>query len=214
MTINVLLVEDHTVIRKAMIGLLEAHPDLAVTGEAGSLAEGRALLQDADLADGGRHTVLLCDVSLPDGSGLRLAEAARRDLPHLGIFILTMHDDDKTLLEAVDVGASALVHKSAPAEDVIEAIMTVDANPTSFTARGLADALRRARDTPQVNLTLRENEVLQLIAGGASIGQVGRTLFMSESTVKTHVSKIYAKLGAHNRASAVRSALALGLIND
>ncbi len=212
MSIDVALVDDHVVIREAMSRLLGSQESLRIVGQAGSLAEGLVLVQEVFVAPGD-NAVLLCDVSLPDGSGLRLAQAARQSLPRLGIVILTMHDDDQTLLEALDVGASALVHKSAPADQVLDAIAAAAANPTSFTARGLADALRRSREKPVTILTPRENEVLQHIADGASIAQVGRTLFMSESTVKTHVAKIYAKLGAHNRASAVKAAIQLGLVD-
>lgn len=214
MAIDVLLVDDHVVIREAMGRLLDAHPDLRVVGQAGSVAEGTSMVLRGTLTPPGEQTVLLCDVSLPDGSGLTLAQAARTALPRMGIVILTMHEDDRTLLEALDIGASAMVHKSAPAEQVIDAIVAAAAKPTSFTANGLTDALRRARDKPATILTTRESEVLQLIADGGSIAQVGRTLFMSESTVKTHVAKIYGKLGAHNRASAVRAAIKLGLVQS
>ena len=86
--------------------------------------------------------------------------------------------------------------------------------PGEFSASGLAEALRRRHDEPKASLTAREMEVLGLLVEGASVAQVGRQLFMSPSTVKTHIGKIYEKLGAHNRASAVIAAVRLGLVAD
>lgn len=209
----VILVDDHAVIREALSRLLEADPRLSVVGQAGTLAEGRDLVLAGPLPDDGADTVLLCDVSLPDGSGLSLVREARAMHRRMGIVVLTMHEDDETLLGALDAGASSLVRKSTPAERVVEAIQTAALNPSSFSAEGLGQALRRSRDQQAATpLTPRETEVLRHIANGESIQQVARALFMSESTAKTHVAKIYGKLGAHNRASAVRAAISLGLV--
>ena len=121
-----------------------------------------------------------------------------------------MHNDDSTLLEALDAGASALVLKSAPPEDVIAAVRRPPMPRASSPPIGLAAAMRASRPKPR--LTPRETEVLMMLVGGASVGKTGQALFMSESTVKTHVGKIYDKLGAHNRAEAVMAAVRLGLV--
>ncbi|WP_245862225.1 response regulator transcription factor [Phycicoccus duodecadis] len=86
--------------------------------------------------------------------------------------------------------------------------------PLEFSASGLAEAMRRRHEQPQTSLTSRETEVLKLLVEGASVAQVGKSLYMSPSTVKTHIGKIYDKLGAHNRASAVIAAVRLGLVQD
>ena len=214
MPIDVALVDDHTVVRQAVAAMLGAEDGLRVVAEAGSLAEGRAVVDqmlDAPRAD---PVVLVIDVTMPDGSGLALVRQARGRSAEVGIVVLTMHNDDSTLLEALDAGASALVRKSEPVEEVVTAVKRAAESPASFSARGLAEAMRRGQSTPQTTLTERETEVLRLLVEGDSVSQVGKKLFMSPSTVKTHITKIYDKLGAHNRASAVIAAVRLGLVPD
>lgn len=206
MTINVILVDDHTLVREAIARMIETDPDLSVVGQAGSLTEARTLLADVPA-----H-VLIVDVSLPDGNGLNLVRAVRGASNRMGIVVLTMHGDDETLLEALDAGASALVPKSAHADEVLKAVHRAFQSPTAFSAEGLADALRRRDTSTRPNLTVREHEVLQRLAAGDSIASVAKSLYMSESTVKTHVSKVYDKLGVHNRAGAVMAAVRLGLV--
>lgn len=210
--IPILLVDDQLMIREAVAGLLDAQPDMRVVGQAGGLVEGGALVRVSPVELEGAGMVLVCDVTLPDGSGLDLVREARALRPALGIVVLTMHEDDKTIMGAFDAGASAMVRKSSPVEVIVAAIKRAASAPLSFHAEGLGDALRRARERPTIGLTPREMEVLELIAAGSSIADVAKTLYMSQSTAKTHVSKIYSKLGAHNRASAVRAALTRGLI--
>ena len=208
MTIRVVIVDDHNLVREGIARLIDSEPDLSVVGQASSLAAGQTLV-----AEGGAD-VLVVDVSMPDGSGLSLARSARLGDPALGIVVLTMHSDDDTLLEALDAGASALVLKSSSSDDVLEAIRRTASAPESFTATGLAAALRRRSTMAAARpvLTPRETEVLMRLIDGDSVAMVARQLFMSESTVKTHVGKVYEKLGAHNRASAIMAAVRLGLI--
>ncbi len=213
MTIRVLLIDDHTLVRQAVAQMLDMHPAITVVGQAGSVAEGRQLLTAAGvLAGRAERTVVVVDVSMPDGSGLALAREARKASNQLGIVVLTMHSDDATLLEALDAGASALVRKSSPAEEIVSAVLRAADTPMTFSAAGLAEALRRRSEPKQTPLTARETEVLELLAEGASVAQVGKRLYMSESTVKTHIAKIYDKLGVHNRAGAVMTAVRMGLV--
>jgi DNA-binding NarL/FixJ family response regulator len=208
MTIRVLLVDDHNLVREGIAALIDSEVDLAVVGQASSLAGGQTLV-----AEGGAD-VLLVDVAMPDGSGLALARSARSAYPALAIVVLTMRDGDDTLFGALDAGASALVLKSSSAQDVLEAIRRSARAPDVFTAAGLADALarRQALAAKKPILTPRESQVLLLLVDGASVARVARQLFMSESTVKTHIGKVYEKIGAHNRATALMSAIRLGLI--
>ncbi|MHB1474229.1 MAG: response regulator [Dermatophilaceae bacterium] len=136
MTIQVVLVDDHNLVREGIARLIDSEPDLAVVAQASSLAEGQALVTE------GGADVLVVDVSMPDGSGLDLARSARSAHPALGIVVLTMHNDDDTLLEALDAGASALVLKSSSADNVLDAIRRAATAPDAFTATGLAAALR------------------------------------------------------------------------
>ena len=214
MSISVALVDDHAVVREAVAGMLAAHDDISVVGQAGSLADGHALMDRLLTTPPEGNLVAVIDVTMPDGSGLSLVRSARQRSKDIGLVVLTMLNDDSTLLEALDAGASALVRKSAPSEQVISAVRRAAQMPEEFSASGLAEAMRRQADTPQTTLTSRETEVLKLLVEGASVAQVGRQLFMSPSTVKTHIGKIYDKLGAHNRASAVIAAVRLGLVAD
>ncbi len=214
MAINVVLVDDHAVVREAVAAMLGAQDDVTVVGQAGSLTDGQALLERVLAAPTPDRLVAVVDVTMPDGSGLSLVRSARERSAAVGLVVLTMLNDDATLLEALDAGASALVRKSAPSEQVISAVRRAAEMPGEFSASGLAEAMRRRSESPQTTLTTRETEVLELLVEGASVAQVGRQLYMSPSTVKTHIGKIYEKLGAHNRASAVIAAVRLGLVND
>lgn len=209
MTITVVLVDDHILVRQGVAHLLQTEPGLSVVGQASTIAEGRQAVARY------RPNVMITDVSMPDGSGLDLVRSARDADPTLGIIVLTMHGDDATLLGSLDAGASAVVPKSMPAEEIIDAVRRAATAPGAFTATGLAAALRRRRATEEEVplLTPREREVLTLLVGGSSVGKVARQLYMSESTVKTHVGRVYEKLGVNNRASAVMSAVQRGLVD-
>ena len=214
MGISVALVDDHAVVREAVAGMLVAQGDITVVGQAGSLSDGQALLDRLFATPPPGSLVAVIDVTMPDGSGLSLVRSARERNKDIGLVVLTMLNDDSTLLEALDAGASALVRKSAPSEQVISAVRRAAEMPGEFSASGLAEAMRHQSEAPQTTLTTRETEVLRLLVEGSSVAQVGRQLFMSPSTVKTHIGKIYDKLGAHNRASAVIAAVRLGLVAD
>jgi DNA-binding NarL/FixJ family response regulator len=203
---RVMLVDDHHLVRQAVGRAVDSEPDLDVVAHGGSLAEGMSLLHLE------RPDVLIVDVSLPDGNGIELVRAARDLSPAIGIVVLTMHADDDTLLRALEAGASALVLKSATLDNVVDAVRRAATAPEVFAAAGLAAAMRRRNDTDRPRLTPRETEVLGLLKDGLSVSQVARGLYMSESTVKTHVAKIYDKLGATNRAQALMSAIRQGLV--
>lgn len=203
---TVLLVDDHDLIRQGLRRAFERAGDFAVVGEAGSVAEA--------LACATRHQpdVVVIDVRLPDGSGLDVARELRRQRPDVGIVVLTMYAGDEQLFGALEAGASAFVAKDAPAEDVVSAARHALVSPRSFSAADLAGAMRRRMNPSGPQLTPREREVLQLMADGLGVSAIARQLFISESTTKTHVSKLYEKLGAANRAQALMAAIRLGLL--
>jgi DNA-binding NarL/FixJ family response regulator len=205
--IRVMLVDDHQLVRQAVARAVDGEPELHVVAEAGTLTEASALIGLE------RPDVLVVDVSLPDGNGIELVRTARELLPTCGIVVLTMHGDDETLLHALEAGATALVLKSATLDSVVDAVRRSAAAPDVFAAAGLAAALRRRSAVQPTRLTPRESEVLVLLKDGLSVCQVARKLFMSESTVKTHVARIYDKLGANNRAQALMSAIRQGLVS-
>ena len=206
MTIRVLLVDDHELIRQGLRRALERDEQFEVVGEAGSVAEALARLA-AEPPD-----VAIFDVRLPDGSGLDAVRRARAAHPDIGLVVLTMYAGDEQLFAALDAGASAFVPKDAPSDDVLAAARHAARSPRSFTAPDLAEAMKRRMTPTGPQLSPREKEVLDLLAEGYGVAQISRRLFISESTTKTHISKLYEKLGAGNRAQAIMAALKMGLI--
>lgn len=207
MATTVLVVDDHDLIRQGLHRAFERDPDFEVVGEAGTVRE--ALASVAVL----RPDIVVLDVSLPDGSGIDAARVLRQRQPQLGIVILTMNAADDQLFAALEAGASAFVGKDASAADVLSAARHAATSPTAFAAAELAGAMRRRLHPTGPQLSPREREVLALLADGLPVAAIARRLFISESTTKTHISKVYDKLGAANRAQALMAAMRLGLIN-
>jgi DNA-binding NarL/FixJ family response regulator len=205
--ISVLLVDDHALIRQGLRRAFEATDDLVVVAEASSLSEALAL-ERAHSPD-----VAVVDVNLGDGSGIEFVKATRERRPTMGLVVLTMYDGDEHVFAALEAGASSFVLKGAPSEDVVSAARQAAASPTAFTAQDLAGAMRRRMQQPSVQLTPRESQILQLLGRGCSVAQIAGELYISQSTAKTHMSKLYDKLGAANRTQAVMSAVRLGLLS-
>ena len=205
---TVLLVDDHDLIRQGLARAFERDADFTVIGEAGSLSEAR------DLAKALHPKVVVTDVRLPDGTGFDLVRELRQDDPLLGIVVLTMYAGDDQLFAALNAGASAFVAKDAPADDVVNAARQALISPRSFAAADLTEAMRRRMSPTGPQLSPREKEVLELLAEGLGVAAIARHLYVSESTAKTHISKIYEKLGAANRAQAIMSAIRAGLLSD
>lgn len=206
MATSVLLVDDHELIRQGLRRAFERTDDFTVVAEAASVAEAIAA------AKSHQPDVVVVDVRLPDGNGLDVARMLREDNDTIGIVVLTMYAGDEQLFGALEAGASAFVAKDAPAEDVVSAARHAVVSPRSFSASDLADAMRRRLTPSGPQLSPREREVLQLLADGLGVAAIARQLFISESTTKTHISKLYEKLGAANRAQALMAAMRLGLV--
>ncbi|CAA9357834.1 MAG: Two-component transcriptional response regulator, LuxR family [uncultured Nocardioidaceae bacterium] len=206
--LSVLLVDDHELIRHGLARAFERAHDFAVAGEAASVEEGK------ELADRLQPDVVITDVRLPDGTGLDLVRQLRADKAELGIVVLTMYAGDEQLFGALEAGASAFVSKDSPSDDVIAAARHASVSPRSFAAADLTDAMRRRLTPTGPQLSSREAEVLGLLAEGLGVAGIAKRLFVSESTAKTHISKIYEKLGAGNRAQAIMIAIRAGLLSD
>lgn len=205
---RVLLVDDHDLIRRGLAHAFERHTDFEVAGQAASVAEG--LRQFASLTP----DVVITDVRLPDGTGLDLVRKIRAGGHDTGVVVLTMYAGDEQLFAALEAGASAFVSKDAPSDEVVAAARHALVSPRSFTAADLAGAMRRKMTPAGPQLTQREAEVLSLLARGFSVAGIARSIFVSDSTAKTHISKIYEKLGASNRADAIMKAVRSGLLAD
>jgi DNA-binding NarL/FixJ family response regulator len=204
---SVVLVDDHDLIRQGLSRAFERQSDFAVVGQAGSVAEAIALTEKL------APDVVVTDVRLPDGTGLDVVRALRASRPDVGLVVLTMYAGDDQLFAALEAGASAFVAKDAPADDVVAAARHALVAPRSFTAANLADAMRRRMEPTGPKLSPREQEVLSLLAEGLGVAAIAKRIYVSESTAKTHISKIYEKLGAANRAQAIMAGIRAGLIS-
>jgi len=203
---TVLLVDDHDLIRQGLRRAFERESDFTVVAEASGVAE------CLELATEHKPEVAVIDINLKDGSGLDAVTQLRKEYPEMGIVVLTMYDDDQHLFKAMEAGASAFVPKSVSTDQVLAAARHAASSPHAFSAADLADAMRRRMTPTGPRLSAREAELLELLSEGLSVSAVARRMYISESTVKTHMSKLYEKLGASNRAQALMSAIRLGLI--
>jgi DNA-binding NarL/FixJ family response regulator len=210
--IRVMVVDSHPLVRWALGQIAEDQGDIALVGEAASTAEALALAYSS------APSVVTIECSTEASSeldGWALAERLRNSYPQLGIVVLTADHSDAMLFRALNLGVSAFVSKAAPIPDVIAAIRHAAAAPQSFSAAGLAEALRRKRETQErLALSAREQEILLLLHEGLSVPAVAARLFVSLSTAKTYVARLYDKLGARNRAQALMAAVRMGLLDE
>ena len=206
MTITVLLVDDHDLIRDGLSAVFSVEPDMEVVGAAATVAEALALYDEH------RPQVVVTDLQLQDGTGLDVIRHVRADSPDTGLVVLTMHSGDEQIFASLEAGASAFVGKDAPSVDVVKAARNAAISPGTFTSAGLAEAVVRRTSASSTRLSDRELEVLRHLADGSSTAEIAGRLYLSESTVKSHVQKIYQKLGAVNRAQALVTAMRIGLL--
>ncbi|MYZ38845.1 MULTISPECIES: response regulator transcription factor [unclassified Streptomyces] len=203
--IRVFLLDDHEVVRRGVQDLLDAEPDIEVAGDAGSidqaLARGPALRPD----------VAILDVRLPDGDGITVCRELRSRMPGLACLMLTSFDDDDALLDAIMAGAAGYVLKEIKGADLVAAVRTVASGQSMLdpaTTTRLMSSLR-GDDTSEERepdalseLSPREREILALIGEGLTNRQIGKRLYLSEKTVKNHISRLLAKLGVERRIQA------------
>jgi len=213
LTTRILLADDHTVVRRGLRLVLEAEPDLEVVAEAADGAEAvqRATTGDVDLA--------VLDVAMPRMTGLQATREIRRRAPDVRVLILSMHDNEQYLYEALRAGASGYVLKTVADRDLVEACRAT-VRGDRFLYPGAVNALIRdfldrthageeAREDP---LTPREQEVVKLIAESYSSKDIARELVISEKTVERHRANILEKLGMNDRVQLTRYAIRRGLI--
>ena len=208
MTTKVVLIDDHELIRQGLARSFERADGLTVVAQAGTVQGGLRAVEDT------KPDVVVTDLRLPDGSGLDIVRELRGKRKDLGLVVLTMYSGDEQIFAALDAGASAFVGKDAPAHDVVSAARHAAVSPASFTCAGLPDAMIRRMNSPTPQLSDRERQVLDLLAEGLNTTAIATKLFISESTAKTHIAKIYDKLGAANRAQALVTATRMGMLTE
>ncbi|MFD4319058.1 response regulator [Streptomyces sp. NPDC058548] len=202
---RVFLVDDHEVVRRGLRDLIDDEPDLEVVGEASTaeqaLARGPALRPD----------VAVLDVRLPDGDGISVCRELRSRMPELACLMLTSFDDEDALLDAIMAGAAGYVLKQIKGTDLVSAVRTVatgqsmlDPATTARLMRSLRDpeAAKPPEDERLAVLSERERSVLDLIGEGLTNRQIAKRLYLSEKTVKNHISRLLGKLGVERRVQA------------
>jgi DNA-binding NarL/FixJ family response regulator len=205
--LTVAVIDDHPATRLGIISALNEVPDIKVVGEASSGPELAALLRES-VPD-----VLLLDINMPEFDVSEAVLRMREQVPQMRIIIVTIHEDEKHVCGLVELGVDGYLIKEEPMTEYVKAIRAVSAGGTYFSQRvvPIMWGLNSNGSTP--TLTPRELEVLELMATGAKADAIAEELFITPRTVTTHATNIYRKLGATNRAAAVRQAIKYGLIS-
>lgn len=210
-----MLVDDQAMVRTGFRMILEAEADLTVVGEA---VDGRDAV---DMVTRARPDVILMDVRMPNMDGIDACAHIRHSSPDSRVMMLTTFDLDDYVHAALRAGASGFLLKDAPPEQLVDAIRVIaagDALLAPSVTRSLIDEIaRRPVGQPDAfpgieQLTERESEVIRLMAKGLSNGEIATHLFLGEATIKTHVGRVLAKLGARDRVQAVVAAYESGLV--
>lgn len=209
--IRILLADDHPVVREGLRGMLSAEADIEVVGEAASGAEAVALFGAL------RPDVVLMDLRMPGGDGVDAICRIRGgdesgDENGARIIVLTTYDTDADILRAVEAGAAGYLLKDAPRADLLGAIRAAARGETVLAPVVAGRLVSRVRGPRPEALSARETEVLALVARGLTNVQIGRALFVSEATVKTHLARACAKLGVTGRTAAVTRAMEIGAL--
>lgn len=212
--INVMVVDDHPIVRSGIVGLLETEPDFDVVGEAVSGEQALALAAEVN------PDVVLMDLRMPGIGGVEATRQLTARNTGLRVLIFTTYEDDDQILAAIEAGANGYLVKAAPAEELAAGIRAVAAGQTVLAptiaaqlvkrATGNAGASRAVSDRP--TLTPREAEILHLVADGLSNPSIATHLTIGESTVKTHLLHVFEKLGVSDRTRAVTRAMELKLM--
>ncbi|MBP8919668.1 MAG: response regulator transcription factor [Micropruina sp.] len=196
--IRLVVVDDHPVVRDGLTGMFADEPGIAVVGEASSGPEALAVIERSD------PDVVLMDLRMPGGDGIPAIRALReRSATRPRVLVLTTYDTDRDVRGALQAGADGYLLKDARRADLVRAVQDLAAGRPVLTTQALAALAGRQTETA---LSAREAEVLRLVAEGLTNGAIARRLLISESTVKTHLLHVYAKLEVADRASAVRVA--------
>jgi DNA-binding NarL/FixJ family response regulator len=217
--IRIVVADDHPIVRSGIVALLQDAPDVEVVGEASSGAEAveTTLRLKPDL--------VLMDLRMPlpsipgsiPGSGGELDGVAATakilaEEPDIRVIVLTTYESDETILSAIEAGATGYLLKAAPQEEILAGIRSVGRGEVALAPSIAAMLVRRVAKPVTATLSVRETQVLALVASGNSNPSIARALFLSEATVKTHLLHVFEKLGVSDRTRAVTLAMELGLL--
>ncbi|KAB8198248.1 response regulator [Marilutibacter maris] len=211
--IRVLIADDHTLVRESLAGMLQADGDVQVVAQA---ADGVETIEKAVLV---RPDVVVTDISMARLNGIEVVRRLHEALPQTRVLVLTMHQEDEYVLQAVRAGASGYLVKDSAASELLAAVRSLQAGRGYFgpqAARALAEQMQnpqRAVDDPYGRLTAREREVFHLIAEGLTTKEIARQLGISAKTAENHRTRVLSKLDVRNTAELVRYALRKGLLD-
>jgi DNA-binding NarL/FixJ family response regulator len=202
-TLKALIVDDHAVVRSGIKNALLAFIDIQIF-EASSKSEGFAQIARLN------PEILIVDINLPDGSGLELVSWVRNISKKIPIVVLTFNDADQYLLAAMKAGASAYINKAAPLSEFVSAVRRAIDSPSSFTSTEISKVV--ARKNEKFDLSQRELQIVALLDSDLNSAELAKALFITESTLKTHLSHIYRKMQVKNRIQATNLARKAGLL--
>ena len=212
---KVLIVDDHALLRQGVRNTIEPEEDFEVVGEAEDGAE--ALAKAKEL----KPDLILMDISMPHGNGLEALSAIKRELPDVKIIMLTVHDKDENLLEAIKRGAEGFLSKNVRAKALLDSLRGAMRGEAAISRHMAGKILKEFVRLAEIEdkktssqLTPREKEVLQKLSEGLSNREIGLSLCISENTVKVHVKNILRKLHLHNRTEAAAYAQRWGLYEE
>ena len=204
--IRLLIADDHPVVRTGLQGMLAGQPDFEIVGEATTGLE--AVAMTAEL----HPDVVLMDLRMAELDGVAATAQIRKQQPETPVLVLTTYDSNADILRAIEAGATGYLLKDTPRDQLFSAIRAVAQGKSALAPAVASRLLRRMHAPAEEALSAREIEVLALVARGASNKEIGRSLHISEGTVKSHLIHIFSKLGVADRTAAVTVALERGLL--
>ncbi len=197
-----MIIDDHAVVRNGVRKALEQRGGFHIF-EAASRAEALAQIAKTN------PSLIIVDLNLPDGNGLEIVQWVRSISSHTALVVLSFSEGDEFVLAAMNAGASAFVQKAAPLSELIASVEHALSSPETFSARDIAGAMKRTRNS--FGLSQRELQILTQLHKGVPLKVFAESLFISESTLKTHLSSIYRKMDVKNRVQAIEKAKLSGL---
>ncbi|MFE9664386.1 response regulator [Streptomyces sp. NPDC005955] len=206
--ISLLIVDDHPVVRDGLRGMFASAPGFTVLGEASNGTEAVAATTALD------PDVVLMDLRMPGGGGVDAITELTRRGARAKVLVLTTYDTDSDTLPAIEAGATGYLLKDAPRDELFTAVRAAAEGRTVLSPAVASRLVRAVRAPGNEPLSAREREVLVLVARGTSNREIAHELFISESTVKTHLAHLYAKLDANDRAAAVAKAYERGILGQ
>ncbi|CAN5560731.1 response regulator transcription factor [soil metagenome] len=205
--IRVLVADDHLVVRLGLKEMLEGEPDLELVGEAANGTEA------VDLADWRKPDVVLMDLRMPELDGATAIARIKARNPDVQALVLTTYESDADVIKAIENGATGYMLKDAPREELLQAIRHAAEGKPILASSVTSRLMDRVREPATESLTSREADILELVAGGARNKEIAKELWITEITVKTHMTHIFEKLEVTDRTAAVTAALRRGILS-